>query len=337
MDRRGPRYDFGGVDTNGSLDTAGPTFTVSGIDDYTGYDDYSGVNQVVKDVENDKDTTAATNGSMENGGGELVERLEALDLQASNLEDLQLAGVVTRKACAIVLRDYNSDEDDSDEDEEDGRLISEKYYHDNGNPKFYKTFQKLYSRGEPWDRVVEEKHFDVDGVCRMDVHFALGQPYLYRKHYYPNQRLKSESVFWVEDEKSLKCRKIGWWRTYYDTGNVKSEIQYNDKGVRIGFAKRYGHDGTIEWVRDYTKDYEDKLWSFNDRKGKLVFSEVDAAQMLGFEGIPKTMSEVNSRYRQLCAPLHPDKKPEPESTEQFIRLSRARDVLKEYFEKKGEY
>ncbi|KAJ8900806.1 hypothetical protein NDN08_000105 [Rhodosorus marinus] len=189
MDRRGPRYDFGGVDTNGSLDTAGPTFTVSGIDDYTGYDDYSGVNQVVKDVENDKDTTAATNGSMENGGGELVERLEALDLQASNLEDLQLAGVVTRKACAIVLRDYNSDEDDSDEDEEDGRLISEKYYHDNGNPKFYKTFQKLYSRGEPWDRVVEEKHFDVDGVCRMDVHFALGQPYLYRKHYYPNQRL----------------------------------------------------------------------------------------------------------------------------------------------------
>jgi len=132
MDGRGPRYDLDGVETNGSLDTGGPTFTVTGIDYYNGYDDYS-------DQARDDANDAASNGSKENGGGEIVERLETLDLQTSKLEDLQLAGVVTRKACAIVLRDYNSDDDDSDEDEEDGFLISEKYYHDNGNPKSCKT------------------------------------------------------------------------------------------------------------------------------------------------------------------------------------------------------
>eukprot|EP00188_Purpureofilum_apyrenoidigerum_P000019 Plantae.Rhodophyta-Purpureofilum_apyrenoidigerum.ctg10099.p2 GENE.Plantae.Rhodophyta-Purpureofilum_apyrenoidigerum.ctg10099~~Plantae.Rhodophyta-Purpureofilum_apyrenoidigerum.ctg10099.p2 ORF type:complete len:280 (-),score=60.16 Plantae.Rhodophyta-Purpureofilum_apyrenoidigerum.ctg10099:1609-2448(-) len=272
-------------------------------------------------------------GESENGK-EIVERLGNLSLATSKLEDLQLAGIIDRKASIVAFRGYTSDNDDTDEDEDDGELRTERRYHDNGNPCFYKTYQinkDVY--GSEWERMVEEKHFDVDGVCRVDVHFALGQPYLYRKHYFPNQRLKSESVFWVDDEKSLKCRKIGWWRQYYDNGNVKSEIQYNDKGVRIGFAKRYGSDGTIEWVKDYTKEYEEKMHMFNDKKGKLAFNEIDAALLLGFDGLPKTMSEVNSRYRQLCVPIHPDKKPEPEATETFIRLSRARDVLREYFEK----
>lgn len=276
---------------------------------------------------------------MVEGENRLVEHLGRLDLQTSSLQDLQLARVVTRKATAIVFQGYTSDQDDSDDDEEDGRLITIREYHDNGNPRMFKTYRQMdsdsFGKGG-WERVVEEKHFDVDGVCRVDVHFALGQPYLYRKHFFENQRLKSEQVFWVEDERSMTCKKIGWWRQYYDSGNVMSEIQYNDKGIRIGFAKRYGRDGTIEWVKDYTKDYEDRAREFNDRKGKLDFTEKDAAITLGFDGMPKTMVEVNSRYRMLCAPLHPDKKPDPEATEMFIRLSRARDVLKDFYEANGE-
>lgn len=270
---------------------------------------------------------------------QLVEHIGRLDLQTSSLQDLQLARVVTRNATAIVFKGYTSDQDDSDEDEDDGRLITEREYHDNGNKRHFRTYRRVgadsYGRGG-WERLVEEKHYDVDGVCRVDVHFALGQPYLYRKHFFENQRLKSEQVFWVEEERTMKCKKIGWWRQYYDNGNVRSEIQYNDKGIRIGFAKRYGPDGTIEWVKDYTKEYEDRARDFNERKGKLSFSEKDAAIMLGFDDIPATLAEVNSRYRMLCAPLHPDKQPDPEATEIFIRLSRARDVLKDFFEGKND-
>lgn len=256
-----------------------------------------------------------------------------LDLNDSSLEELQLANVVQRSRQQLVFVGYNSDEDVSDHDEDDGRMYHIKEYHDNGNLRYFKSYQVAYDReGHPYDRMVEEKHFDTNGVCRVDIHFALGQPYLYRKHFWPRQTLKSESVFWVEDEKSMLCRKAGWWRTYYEGGNVKSEMQYNKDGVRIGFCKRYGPDGAIEWVKDYTKEYQERIETFNAKKGNISFTVMDAANLLGFESLPEGMAEVNSRYRTTCAPLHPDKKPDPESTEKFIQLSRARDILKDYFE-----
>eukprot|EP00168_Porphyra_purpurea_P016455 TRINITY_DN532_c0_g1_i11.p1 TRINITY_DN532_c0_g1~~TRINITY_DN532_c0_g1_i11.p1 ORF type:complete len:393 (+),score=79.69 TRINITY_DN532_c0_g1_i11:412-1590(+) len=176
--------------------------------------------------------------------------------------------------------------------------------------------------------------FDVDGVCRVDVHFALGQSYLYRKHYFANQRLKSESVFWVEDEVTMACVKNGWWRQYYESGNVASEMQYDQHGIRIGFCKRYASDGVIEWVKDYTKDYQERLAAFNRRKGELSLSVMEAAKELGFAELPTTVKEVNSVYRTKCAPVHPDKTPDPDATEVFISLSRARDVLVAYFERR---
>ncbi|GAB0490350.1 hypothetical protein MMPV_001584 [Pyropia vietnamensis] len=278
---------------------------------------------------------------MADGKGEvmdraLVERIGKLDLQSSPLEDLQLARVVTRKQQALTFYGYSSDNDDSDADEEDGRMHTRRERHDNGNMRYLKTYQNAVdAHGRPYERLVEEKHFDVDGVCRVDVHFALGQSYLYRKHYFANQRLKSESVFWVEDEVTMACIKTGWWRQYYDTGNVASEMQYDHHGIRMGFCKRYAPDGVIEWVKDYTKDYQERLAAFNRRKGELSsLSVMEAAKQLGFEAIPETVKEVNSVYRTKCAPVHPDKTPDPDATEVFISLSRARDVLVAYFEKK---
>lgn len=263
----------------------------------------------------------------------LVEaQIEKLDLDTSPMEDLQLARVITRKPQQIVFKGYSSDQDDSDEDEEDGRLVTKRKYHANGNQMLFRTFQVKYDRnGCAYERTVEEKHFDVDGVCRLDVHFAIGQPYLYRKHYFASQKLKSESVFWVEDEVTMACKKWGWWRQYYESGNVKSEMQYKD-GIRFGFCKRYAPDGAIEWVKDYTRDYLERVEKFNEKKGKVSFSLRDACDVLGLEELPTSMKEVNSRYRTKCAPVHPDKTPDPDATEEFIKISRARDVLKVYFE-----
>ena len=266
--------------------------------------------------------------------GHVIEAVQSkLDLDTTPLEELQLACVVTRKQQQITFINYSSDNDDSDSDEEDGRLISEKQYHQNGQPRFFKTYQSMVDlQGLPYQRLIEEKHFDTDGVCRVDVHFAIGQPYLYRKHYWPNQRLKSESVFWVDDEVTMSCKKTGHWRTYYDTGNVQSEMQYRD-GVRYGFCKRYAHDGTVEWVKDYTKQYLQRIEDFNEKKGKVAFTVMDACNVLGLDKLPASMKEVNSQYRSKCAPVHPDKSPDPDDTEQFIKISRARDVLKEHFER----
>lgn len=262
--------------------------------------------------------------------------LEKLDLESSGFEELQLARVYTRKQQQITFVNYSSDQDESDSDEDDGRLITQKEYHDNGMQRYFKTYQNCYdSEGMPYQRMIEEKHFDIDGVCRVDVHFAIGQPYLYRKHFFPNQRLKSESVFWVDDEVTMSCKKWGHWRTYYDTGNVKTEMQYRD-GIRYGFCKRYGPDGTIEWVKDYTKLYMERIEEFNEKKGKVAFTIMEACKVLGLDSIPASMKEVNSQYRTKCAPVHPDKTPDPDATEIFIKISRARDVLKDYFERVGE-
>lgn len=275
----------------------------------------------------DKNHAKATNGQV------IEASLNKLDLDSTPLEELQLARVVTRKQQQIFFSEYSSDQDDSDSDEEDGRLITQKEYHDNGQQRYFRTYHNMIdAQGMPYQRMIEEKHFDTDGVCRVDVHFAIGQPYLYRKHFWPNQRLKSESVFWVEDDITMFCKKWGHWRTYYDTGNVQTEMQYRD-GVRYGFCKRYGHDGTIEWVKDYTKQYLERIEDFNEKKGKVAFTIMDACKILGFDVIPKTMKEVNSQYRTKCAPVHPDKTPDPDATEVFIKISRARDVLKDYFEK----
>lgn len=262
----------------------------------------------------------------------LVEvKLDKLDLNASTTEELQLARVLTRKRQQLVFVGYTSDNDDSDDDEEDGRLHTERHYHDNDRPRYFNTYQnRTDSSGRPYRRLIEEKHFDTDGVCRLDVHFAIGQPYLYRKHYWYNQRLKSESVFWVEDEVTMKCHKTGHWRTYYEQGGVQSEMQYRD-GIRFGFCKRYAQDGSIEWVKDYTKQYIDRVDEFNHRKGEVSLTVADACRELGLSFPPPSLRDVNSNYRSRCAPVHPDKTPNPDATERFIHLSRARDVLQEYF------
>ncbi|CAN8074139.1 unnamed protein product [Agarophyton chilense] len=266
-------------------------------------------------------------------GQQLIEAtLTKLDLDATPFEELQLARVVTRKQQQITFVNYNSDQDDSDSDEEDGRLITTREYHDNGQPRLFKTFQRLNDHsGMPYRRIVEEKHFDIGGVCRVDVHFAVGQPYLYRKHYWHNQQLKSESVFMVDDEVTMSCKKWGHWRTYYESGNIKTELQYRD-GVRYGFCKRYAPDGAVEWVKDYTKQYLDRIENFNEKKGKVSFSIMDACDVLGFESLPGSMKEVSSQYRTKCALFHPDKTPDPNAAEEFTKISRARDVLKDYFE-----
>lgn len=258
---------------------------------------------------------------------------EKLNLDTTSFEELQLARVYTRKQQQLVFVNYSSDQDDSDEDEEDGRLINIKEYHDNGQPRYFRTYQNCCdAQGKPYQRMVEEKHFDTDGVCRVDMHFAVAQPYLYRKHFWPNQRLKSESVFWVDDEVTMSCKKVGYWRTYYENGNIKTEMQYRD-GVRYGFCKRYAEDGAIQWVKDYTKQYMERIEQFNDKKGKVSFSVADACKVLGLQPMPASMKEVNSQYRSRCAPVHPDKTMDPDATEEFIKISRARDVLKDYFEK----
>jgi antitoxin component YwqK of YwqJK toxin-antitoxin module len=257
----------------------------------------------------------------------------ALDLHKSSCAELQIARIYTRKQTTICLASgYNSDDDNSDDDEQDGQLITERQYHDNGNQKHFRTYQQLPAVGgsPPVQRVVEEKHFDVGGVCRLDVHFGLGQPYLSRKHFYENQRLKSEQLFFVEDERTMASRKAGHWREYYPGGNVKSEVVYDGNGMRCGFCKRYGEDGTVLWVKDYTKEYQARVDDFNTRKGLVDLSNIDeAAQLLGFkEGkMPQDCGEVDRMYRKRCLPLHPDKTPDPDAAERFIEVSRAREVL----------
>eukprot|EP00933_Yihiella_yeosuensis_P013581 TRINITY_DN12514_c0_g2_i1.p1 TRINITY_DN12514_c0_g2~~TRINITY_DN12514_c0_g2_i1.p1 ORF type:complete len:281 (-),score=53.26 TRINITY_DN12514_c0_g2_i1:154-996(-) len=263
----------------------------------------------------------------------------ALDLHRSSLEDLQLARIYTRRQSQVCLRNgYNSDDDDSDDDESEGRLFTEKHYHDNGQPKFFRTYQALpATASQPsCERVVEEKHFDVGGVCRMDVHFALGQPYLSRKHFYENQRMKSEKLFFVEDERTMQSRKAGHWREYYPEGQIKSEIVYDANGMRCGFCKRYAADGSQEWVKDYTKEQGERIAEFNAKQGNLSFSAEDAAKLLGFSlgKLPTDKAEVDRMYRKVCAPLHPDKTPDPDAHERFLEISRAREVLIKHMEEK---
>lgn len=246
-----------------------------------------------------------------------------------------MARVYTRKRQQISFTDYNSDNDNSDTDSDDGQLHTERHYHENGRSRHFRTYQLCFNAsGLPYQRIIEEKHFDIDGVCRLDVHFGLGQPYLSRKHYWPNQRLKSEAAFWVGDESTMACHKTGHWRCYYESGNIQTEMQYRD-GIRTGFCKRYADDGTVEWVKDYTKAYMQRIEDFHHRKGSISFSIRDACDVLGFGDVPSSMKEVNSQYRGKCAPFHPDKTPDPEATDKFIALSRARDVLQEYFENNG--
>eukprot|EP00444_Apocalathium_aciculiferum_P061025 CAMPEP_0183599750 /NCGR_PEP_ID=MMETSP0371-20130417/179591_1 /TAXON_ID=268820 /ORGANISM="Peridinium aciculiferum, Strain PAER-2" /LENGTH=273 /DNA_ID=CAMNT_0025811821 /DNA_START=70 /DNA_END=891 /DNA_ORIENTATION=+ len=256
----------------------------------------------------------------------------ALDLHKSSCEELQIARVYTRHQTQICLASgYNSGDDDSDEDEEGGKLVTERQYHGNGNKKFFKTYQILQAKGSlPCaERLIEEKHFDVSGVCRVDYHFGLGQPYLSRKHFYENQRMKSEQLFFVEDERTMKARKVGYWREYYEGGNTKTEKQYDANGIRTGFCKRYAEDGSLEWVKDYTKDYIERLAEFNAQRGKLDISVEEAAALLGFGSgqIPTEAAEVDRVYRKRCMPLHPDKCPDPDANERFIEVSRAREVL----------
>jgi len=273
--------------------------------------------------------------------GELaVQAPGTLDLHGSNYEDLSIARIYTRhKQQLSLLHGYNSDDDKSDDDEEDGKLFTEKYYHDNGQPKFKKTIQKLAAKGDlpACERLIEEKHYNVDGVCMLDIHYGLGQPYLSRKHFYENQRLKSEQLFFVENERTMQARKTGHWRDYYEGGNVKNEMQYDQNGVRCGFCKRYNPDGSLEWVKDYTKDYIERISEFNSKKGRLDFTEHAAAALLGFTGgvLPKTAAEVNTHYRKHCAPLHPDKTKDPDATEKFIQVSRARDLLLKAIEERS--
>ena len=121
----------------------------------------------------------------------------------------------------------------------------------------------------------------------------------------------------------MQSRKAGYWRTYYDGGNVKSEVQYDQNGVRCGFCKRYNDDGSLEWVKDYTKDYIERVSEFNAKKGQLAFSEHDAAVLLGFPAgtLPGTAAEINREYRKRCAPLHPDKTSDPDAKEKFFLAS----------------
>ncbi|CAK9011800.1 unnamed protein product [Durusdinium trenchii] len=260
-----------------------------------------------------------------------------LDLHRSSLEELQLARIYTRHRTDVMLsQGYNSEEDDSDADETDGRLYTERQYHDNGNPKYFRTYMRLPATvsQQSCERVIEEKHFDVGGVCRLDVHFALGQPYLSRKHFYENQRLKSEKLFFVEDERTMRSRKAGHWREYFEGGQIKSEIQYDEHGMRCGFCKRYSEDGAQQWVKDYTKEYGDRIAEFNAKRGKLSLNAEEAAAMLGFREhyLPKDRREVDSMYRKRCAPLHPDKSPDPDAHERFLEVSRAREVLLKWLE-----
>lgn len=136
----------------------------------------------------------------------------------------------------------------------------------------------------------------------------------------------------VNNCRSMTMHKVGWWRQYYENGNVKSEMQYKD-GVRIGFCKRYAPDGAVAWVKDYTKEYMQRVNEFNEKKGKVAFTILESCSILGLDGLPPSMKEVNSQYRVRCAPVHPDKSPDPDATEEFLKLSRARDTLKAYFEK----
>merc|ERR1711879_1015478 len=104
---------------------------------------------------------------------------------------------------------------------------------------------------------------------------------------------------------------------------------YDANGVRSGVCKRYGLDGSLEWVMDYTKEHIERINEFNAKKGRIDLSVGEAARLLGFPKgyAPSTPTEVNKQYRKVCAPLHPDKTPDPEATECFIEVSRARDTL----------
>lgn len=261
-----------------------------------------------------------------------------LDLHRSTYEDLTLAKVYTRKKAELCLAfGYKSEDDDTDEDEEDGRMYTERQWHDHGALKYMRTYQVLNWPGRPgatFERLVEEKHYSPDGVCMLDHHFALGQPYLSRKKYYWNQRLQSEQLFFVECERTMKSRKSGHWREYYESGQIKAEVQYDENGVRRGFCKRYGEDGSILWVKDYTKQHMMRIEEFNEKHGKVAFSLTEAAKLLGFADgkLPPTVDDVNRAYRKNCAPLHPDKAPDPDSTEKFIQISRAREVLVKHFD-----
>jgi antitoxin component YwqK of YwqJK toxin-antitoxin module len=268
-----------------------------------------------------------------------------IDLHKSSYEELRLAKVYTRTRQEICLANgFHSDDDDSEGDEDEGRLYTENYHHANGQLRYTKTYQNIAAKtlpsGEylpPAERLVEEKHFSPEGVCMLEVSFVLGQPYLFRKHYHHNGRPKSEKLFYVEDDRTMKCRKAGTWRTYWDTDSIASEVQYDGNGQRHSFCKRYNRDGTIEWCKDYTKDYQERIHksTFGETKDRTaITSSEDAAQILGFPAgrLPRSSHEVNREYRRQCNLLHPDKSDAPDAAERFEEATRAKDLLLRMFE-----
>ena len=84
------------------------------------------------------------------------------------------------------------------------------------------------------------------------------------------------------------------------------------------------------------------MQAFNANRSSVDIGMAEAAHALGLPG-PWCAHMVNRTYRSKCAPLHPDWRRtvgqkhsqswgEARRTEEFIQLSRAREVLLKYLE-----
>lgn len=79
--------------------------------------------------------------------------------------------------------------------------------------------------------------------------------------------------------------KTGRWVTYFDTGNINTETEYNDYGVENGVSRSYFSNGVIGHEAHYANGLADGEWKsyFTDgrmaREGRYVRGNIEGAQL----------------------------------------------------------
>jgi antitoxin component YwqK of YwqJK toxin-antitoxin module len=63
-------------------------------------------------------------------------------------------------------------------------------------------------------------------------------------------------------------KKIGVWSYYYETGELKQEIEYQN-GVEDGKFKLYHENGLVAWQGDLIKGKHEGLWKEYYENGKI--------------------------------------------------------------------
>lgn len=107
--------------------------------------------------------------------------------------------------------------------------------------------------------------FDFNGNSKYVLNYKDGLPIGNHKEFYLNGGIYKESLY---DENGIK---IGTWKTYDESGNLKSELQYLNGKIN-GIEKMYNNKILIS-TREYVDDKLNGSWKHWNRETKIIETE----------------------------------------------------------------